>query len=263
MLQGKKVVVVMPAYKAEHTLEMTFKEIPHEIVDKVILVDDGSTDNTVKVAEKLGIEIYLHDKNLGYGANQKTCYREALKVGAEIIVMLHPDYQYDPKLVTAMAAMLASGIYDVVLASRIIGGTSLKGGMPVYKYFFNRVLTFVQNIMMGAKLSEYHTGYRAFTNVVLESLPLMVNSDDFVFDNQMITQVIAFDFKIGEISCPTKYFPEASSINFIRSVVYGVGVLATSIKYRMWKWHLMKSNLFSDSGTYKLNSKYYRSRNVA
>jgi glycosyltransferase involved in cell wall biosynthesis len=258
MMQGLKVVVVMPAYKAEQTLKKTFDAIPREVVDKVILVDDASDDKTVEEAEKLGIEVFTHEKNMGYGANQKTCYREALKVGADIVVMLHPDYQYDPRLVTAMAAMLASGIYDVVLASRILGGGAIKGGMPRYKYFFNRVLTLFQNIVMGAKLSEYHSGYRAFRRVVLEKLPLLSNSDDFVFDNQILAQVIAFKFRVGEISCPTKYFPEASSINFMRSMKYGIGVLGTSIKFLFWKWHLLQSKLFNDSGTYKIPESYYK-----
>jgi glycosyltransferase involved in cell wall biosynthesis len=258
MIQGLKVVVVMPAYKAEQTLKKTFDAIPHDVVDKVILVDDASDDKTVEEAEKLGIEVFTHEKNLGYGANQKTCYREALKIGADIVVMLHPDYQYEPRLVTAMAAMLASGIYDAVLASRILGGGAVKGGMPRYKYFFNRALTLFQNILMGAKLSEYHSGYRAFSRLVLEKLPLLANSDDFVFDNQMLAQIIAFKFRVGEISCPAKYFPEASSINFMRSMKYGIGVLVTSLKYRSWKWHIVKSKLFNDSGTYKLPESYYK-----
>jgi glycosyltransferase involved in cell wall biosynthesis len=258
MMHGLKIVVVMPAYKAEQTLKKTFEAIPHDVVDKVILVDDASDDKTVVEAEKLGVELFIHEKNLGYGANQKTCYREALRIGADIVVMLHPDYQYDPRLVTAMGAMLASGIYDVVLASRIIGGGAIKGGMPRYKYFFNRALTFFQNILIGAKLSEYHTGYRAFTRGVLEKLPLLANSDDYVFDNQILAQILAFKFRIGEISCPTKYFTEASSINFRRSMIYGIGVLVTSITYRLWKWHLVKSKLFKDSGTYKIPENYYK-----
>jgi glycosyltransferase involved in cell wall biosynthesis len=258
MIKGLKVTVIMPAYKAEHTIKKTYDAIPHEIVDNVILVDDASDDNTVATAEELGIDLYIHDRNLGYGANQKTCYREALKSGTDIVVMLHPDYQYDPKLVTAMAAMLSSGIYDVVLASRIIGGSPLRGGMPMYKYFSNRILTLFQNIIMGTKISEFHTGYRAFTRKVLEKLPLLVNSDDFVFDNQMLAQTVAFNFRIGEISCPTKYFPEASSINFYRSIIYGIGVIKTSIQYRLWKWKFTKSTLFNDSGTYKLSIDYYK-----
>jgi glycosyltransferase involved in cell wall biosynthesis len=258
MMNGLKIVVVMPAYKAEQTLKKTFAAIPGDVVDKVILVDDASDDKTVEEAEKLGIELFIHEKNLGYGANQKTCYREALKIGADIVVMLHPDYQYDPRLIPAMAAMLTSGLYDVVLASRILGGGAVKGGMPRYKYFFNRTLTLFQNILLGTKLSEFHTGYRAFTRGVLEKLPLLANSDDYVFDNQMLTQIIAFKFRVGEISCPAKYFPEASSINFRRSMRYGFGVLSTSLKYRLGKWHLVKSKLFNDSGTYKIPDSYYK-----
>jgi glycosyltransferase involved in cell wall biosynthesis len=261
MIQGKKVVVVMPAYKAEKTLERTYMEIPQDFVDVVILVDDASDDKTVAKAEDLGLNIFIHDKNLGYGANQKTCYREALKLGADIVVMLHPDYQYDPRLVSAMAAMLASEIYDVVLGSRILGNSQLRGGMPMYKYISNRFLTFVQNLLLGAKISEYHTGFRAFTRKVLEELPLLANSDDFVFDNQMLTQAIAFGFRIGEISCPTKYFPEASSINFRRSVIYGFGVLITSVLYRLWRWRLIRSRLFEKRGTLQLSQKYYRGHN--
>ncbi len=257
MIHGKKVIVVMPAYKAEQTLERTYNEIPHDIVDTVILVDDASDDKTVIAAKRLGLDPFIHQENIGYGANQKTCYREALNLGADIVVMLHPDYQYDPRLVTAMAALLASGVYDVALASRILGTSQLRGGMPIYKYISNRFLTFFQNLLVGAKLSEYHTGYRAFTRKVLEELPLLANSDDFVFDNEMLLQVIAFDFKVGEISCPTKYFPEASSISFKRSVVYGFGVIRTSIIYRLWKWKLVRSRLFDDKGTSKLVHNYY------
>jgi glycosyltransferase involved in cell wall biosynthesis len=258
MLNGKIVTVVLPAYRAEKTLRQTYAQIPREIVDHVILVDDASTDSTVAVAHELGIKTFSHSKNLGYGANQKTCYREALALGSDIVVMLHPDYQYDPRLVTAMAAMVASGIYDAVLASRILGNSALQGGMPVYKYVFNRSLTLFQNILCGAKLSEYHSGYRAFSREVLERLPLLGNSDDFVFDNQMLTQVIAFGFRIGEISCPTKYMPEASSISFRRSVTYGLGVLKTSIKYRLWKMRIIKSHLFCDRPTLRLAQDYYR-----
>ncbi|MEN6558187.1 MAG: glycosyltransferase family 2 protein, partial [Thermoguttaceae bacterium] len=217
MLNGKKITVVLPAYKAEKTLKQTYDSIPRDVVDHVILVDDASTDSTVALARQLGIQTFCHHKNLGYGANQKTCYREALALGSDIVVMLHPDYQYDPRLVTAMAAMVASDIYDAVLGSRILGRSALRGGMPVYKYISNRALTFFQNCLCGAKLSEYHTGYRAFSRRVLERLPLLANSDDFVFDNQMLAQLIAFGFQIGEISCPTKYMPEASSISFRRS----------------------------------------------
>jgi glycosyltransferase involved in cell wall biosynthesis len=258
MIHGLKVVVVMPAYKAEHTLGMTVAAVPMDVVDRVILVDDASDDRTVQEAEKLGVAVFRHAANLGYGANQKTCYREALRAGGDIVVMLHPDYQYEPRLVTAMAAMLASGVYDVVLGSRIIGGGALRGGMPRYKYVSNRVLTLLQNLATGCKLSEYHTGYRGFTRRVLERLPLLVNSDDFVFDNQMLAQAIAFGFRIGEISCPARYFPEASSINFRRSVVYGAGVLATSLQYRLWRWGLLRPKLFNDSGTYKLAADYYQ-----
>ena len=258
MISGKKVVVVLPAYKAEKTLRNTFEEIPMDVVDRVLLVDDHSDDKTVEVAKELGIRTFVHEKNMGYGANQKTCYREALKEGAEIVVMLHPDYQYDPRLVTAMAGMVASGIYDVVLASRILSSSPIKGGMPFYKFFFNRVLTFFQNVLLRAKLSEYHTGYRAFSKKVLEELPLLVNSDDFVFDNQMLAQAIAFDFRIGEISCPTKYFSEASSISFIRSLTYGLGVITTSIAYRLSKWGLINSRLFQSSDTAKIWHEYYK-----
>lgn len=213
MIHNKKVVVVLPAYHAARTLEQTFAAIPHDVVDEVLLVDDGSSDGTVALAQRLGIRVFAHEKNLGYGANQKTCYREALRLGADIVVMVHPDYQYDPRLIT-MAAMVASGVYDVVLGSRILGGSALRGGMPLYKYASNRMLTLIQNVLLGSKLSEYHTGFRAFTRTVLKVLPLLANSDDFVFDNQMLTQAFAFGFSVGELSCPTRYFPEASSINF-------------------------------------------------
>lgn len=245
MILGKKIIVVMPAYNAEHTLENTYKEIPFEYADDVVLVDDASSDGTLKVAKRLGIITVIHPHNKGYGANQKTCYREALKRGADIVVMVHPDYQYTPKLITAMSSMIASGVYDVVLGSRILGKTSMKGGMPFYKYVSNRFLTLTQNLMLGEKLSEYHTGYRAFSRQVLENLPLEANSNDFVFDNQMLAQAVFFDFKIGEISCPTKYFPEASSINFRRSVKYGLGVLATCLKYNLEKSHLRHFPIFT------------------
>ncbi|MBN2579212.1 MAG: glycosyltransferase family 2 protein [Pirellulales bacterium] len=260
MLHGQKVVVVMPAYKAERTLQQTLDNIPREIVDNIILVDDASSDETADLARKLGLEVFVHNQNLGYGANQKTCYREALALGADIVVMLHPDYQYEPRLVTAMAGMIASEVYDVVLGSRILGNTAIQGGMPFYKYCSNRVLTLFQNILMGVKLSEYHTGYRAFSRKVLEALPLLANSDDFIFDNQMLAQAVAFQFRIGEISCPTRYFAEASSINFRRSLVYGLGVVLTSVKYRLWKWKLSQSKLFNSSPTLRLMSDYYRSR---
>jgi len=225
--------VVLPAYNASRTLERTLREIRSEIVDDLILVDDASTDNTVEVAEKLGIFTYVHDKNKGYGGNQKTCYRLALSRGAEIVIMLHPDYQYTPKLLPPMAELLASGFFDVVLGSRILGVGALAGGMPFYKYVANRILTLMQNVLMSHKLSEYHTGYRGFTRTVLEDLPLDRNSDDFVFDNEMLSQAIYRGFRIGEISCPTSYFPEASSIDFRRSVIYGFGVLRTALEFRL------------------------------
>jgi glycosyltransferase involved in cell wall biosynthesis len=231
MILGKKLIVIMPAYNAEKTLRQTYEELPHEYVDEVILVDDASRDETPRVAKELGIKTIIHTENRGYGGNQKTCYREALRLGADIVVMVHPDYQYSPKLVTAMASMIASGHYDVVLGSRILGGTALKGGMPLYKYIANRFLTLVENIALGVKLSEYHTGFRAFTHEVLETLPLKENSDDFVFDSEMLVQTVYFGFKIGELSCPTKYFDDASSISFRRSVKYGLGVLGVIIKY--------------------------------
>lgn len=244
MLHGKKVVVVLPAYKAERTLERTVREIPRDVVDEIVLVDDASPDNTVLLGTQLDLKICVHEVNLGYGANQKTCYAEALKLDADIVVMLHPDYQYDPRLITAMAAMVASGIYDVVLGSRILGSTALRGGMPMYKYLANRALTAIQNLLLSAKLSEYHTGYRAFSRRVLEQMPLLANSDDFVFDNQVLAQAIAFGFSIGEISCPTRYFPEASTISFRRAVIYGLGVMATSVLYRLWSWRLARPRLF-------------------
>jgi glycosyltransferase involved in cell wall biosynthesis len=260
MLNGKKITVVLPAYKAEKTLKQTYDAIPMDVVDHVILVDDASTDATVELATRLGIKTFSHRQNLGYGANQKTCYREALALGSDIVVMLHPDYQYEPKLVTAMAAMVASGVYDAVLGSRILGNTALRGGMPCYKYVSNRALTAFQNLLCGAKLSEYHSGYRAFSREVLERLPLLGNSDDFVFDNQMLAQVLAFGFRIGEISCPTKYMPEASSISFRRSTIYGLGVVKTSVKYRLWKWKLIKTRLFADRPTFRLSQDYYQKK---
>jgi glycosyltransferase involved in cell wall biosynthesis len=258
MLHGKRIVVVLPAYKAAKTLERTCQEIPRDIVDEIVLVDDASTDDTAAIAKSLALQTYVHRENLGYGANQKTCYKEALRLGADIVVMLHPDYQYDPRLATPMAAMIASGVYDVVLASRILGGTAMRGGMPLYKYVSNRLLTAFQNVLVGAKLSEYHSGYRAFSAEVIRRLPLLANSDDFVFDNQMITQAVAFGFRVGEISCPTKYFAEASSINFRRSVAYGLGVVATSVLYRLWKWGIVRSRLFNPKGTFLLAGDYYQ-----
>lgn len=253
MLHHKKIVVVLPAYKAARTLKQTYAEIPLDIVDELVLVDDASGDKTSELARDLGMHVFVHQKNLGYGANQKTCYREALALGADIVVMLHPDYQYDPRLISAMAGMVASGVYDVVLGSRILGGTALRGGMPLYKYVSNRVLTAFQNLLVGAKLSEYHTGYRAFSRDVLTRLPLLANSDDFLFDNQMLIQAVAFGFRVGEVSCPTKYFAESSSISFRRSVVYGLGVLRTSIAYRLWKWGL-PSRIFANDPMARLRA---------
>jgi len=248
MISNKKLIVVMPAYNAEKTLRQTYRELPHEYVDEVILVDDASHDRTAVVAEELGIKTIIHSVNRGYGGNQKTCYREALNLGADIVVMVHPDYQYSPRLVTAMASMITSGHYDVVLGSRILGGETRKGGMPIYKYIANRFLTLVENLMLGSKLSEYHTGYRAFNKAVLETLPLEENSDDFVFDNEMIAQAVYFGFKIGEISCPAKYFADASSINFSRSVTYGFGVLLTSLQFRLQKYGIWSSKIYSQEG---------------
>jgi len=237
MLAGKKVVVVMPAYNAEKTLRATYAEIPFDIVDDVIVVDDASSDNTLHVAQSIGIKhIIRHQKNLGYGGNQKTCYQKALELEADIIIMLHPDYQYTPKLIPSMAYILAQGLYDVVLGSRILGKGALKGGMPKYKYFFNRLLTLFQNFVIAQKLSEYHTGYRAFNRNVLQTINFQANSNDFVFDNQMLAQIFYAGFSIAEISCPTKYFEDASSINFVRSVKYGLGVIKTSLQYRLQKW---------------------------
>ena len=253
MINGKSIVVVLPAYQAEKTVEMTFRDIPKDVVDHVLIVDDASTDRTVEIARDLGIHTIVHKRNRGYGGNQKTCYTAALRAGADVVVMLHPDYQYDPRLITAMAGMIASEVYDCVLGSRILGSKTLHGGMPVYKYVANRLLTTAQNIIIGSKLSEFHTGYRAFSREVLETLPLKANSDDFVFDNQMLTQVVANDFQIGELSCPTKYFAEASSISFRRSVVYGLGVLRTSISYRLWRWGLSRSALFSNATELRLD----------
>jgi len=245
MLLGKKVVVVMPAYNAGQTLEKTYQEIDRGIVDEVILVDDASQDNTATLAKQIGIEhVLVHEQNKGYGGNQKSCYKKALEIGADIVVMLHPDYQYTPKLIPAMTLLIANGTYDAVLGSRILGGGALKGGMPLYKYIANRFLTAFQNILIGQKLSEYHTGYRAFSKEILQSIAMQNNSDDFVFDNQMLSQIVFKGFSIGEVSCPTKYFPEASSINFSRSTTYGIGVLITSMKYRLQKMGLSKFSIF-------------------
>lgn len=248
MLNGKKILVVLPAYNAERTLEQTYREIPQDIVDEVLLVDDRSADRTVSLAKKLGIETFLHDRNYGYGRNQKTCYQEALRRNADIIVMVHPDYQYTPKLITAMASMIAFDVYDVVLGSRIIGGRSLKGGMPIYKYIANRFLTAFENLLLGSKLSEFHTGYRAFSRKVLEAIPLHENSDDFVFDNEMLVQIIYFGYRVGEISCPARYFEEASSIGFGKSVKYGFGVITTTLKCLVHRMKLRKDPLFDPKG---------------
>lgn len=245
MINGKKIVVVLPAYNAAKTLEMTFNDVPPGFVDDYVLVDDASRDNTAEVARLLGIRTVVHERNTGYGGNQKTCYMTALEMGADIVIMLHPDYQYTPKLIPAMASMIAYGEFDVVLASRILGIGALKGGMPLYKYIANRCLTLVENLLLGHKLSEYHTGYRAFSRQVLEALPLAENSDDFVFDNQMLAQIVWHGYRIGEVSCPTKYFDDASSINFRRSVTYGFGVLATAIGYRLARLGLHRSSLYS------------------
>ncbi len=244
MIANQRICVVLPAYNAARTLEATFKEIPLQVVDDVILVDDASTDDTLGVARRLGIFSVAHDRNKGYGANQKTCYRLALERGADIVIMLHADYQYSPKLLLPMASMLCSGFFDVVLGSRILGIGALAGGMPLHKYVANRALTLFQNVLLGHKLSEYHTGYRGFTRSVIESLPLARNSDDFIFDNQMLSQVIYKGYRVGEISCPTKYFPEASSINFRRSVIYGLGVLRTSISFRLARLGFDRGTIF-------------------
>ena len=247
MINGKRIAVVLPAYNAEKTLEATVRELP-ELVDIRILVDDHSTDRTVEVARRLGLQCFVHDRNYGYGRNQRTCYREALAAGADVVIMVHPDYQYTPRLATAMASMIAFGVYDAVLGSRIIGGTALRGGMPFYKYIANRLLTAIENLFLGVKLSEYHTGYRAFSREVLTRLPLGENSDDFVFDNQMLAQCVCFGFRIGEVSCPTKYFEEASSINFRRSVQYGLGVLRTTLQFALQRAGIVRNPLFSEKG---------------
>jgi len=246
MLKDKKIIVVMPAYNAALTLRMTYAEVmDHDIVDLVVLVDDGSRDETLSIAKTLpNTIVYAHKGNMGYGANQKSCYRLALEEGGDIIIMVHPDYQYTPQLIPAMAYMIESGIYQCVLGSRILGGYALKGGMPLWKYVANRFLTFFENILLGAKLSEYHTGYRAFSRKLLEQLPLDANSDDFVFDNQMLAQIIWYGYTIAEISCPTKYFAEASSINLLRSITYGFGCLLTAFKFRLAKMKIVSSALF-------------------
>jgi glycosyltransferase involved in cell wall biosynthesis len=247
MINGKRIAVVMPAYNAEKTLAVTVAELA-EVVDIRILVDDHSSDHTIEEAKRLGLTVFVHDKNYGYGRNQQTCYSEALAEGADVVVMLHPDYQYTPLLLTAMASMVAYEVYDVVLGSRIIGGRALRGGMPFYKYVANRFLTAFENLFLGIKLSEYHTGYRAFSRDVLTQLPLLENSDDFIFDNQMLAQCAHFGFRIGEVSCPTKYFAEASSINFSRSVKYGFGVLATTLQFALQKMGVGRYRIFSSAG---------------
>jgi glycosyltransferase involved in cell wall biosynthesis len=245
MFNGKKVVVVLPAYNAEKTLEKTYREIPFDIVDEVVLVDDASRDGTLELANSLGIRHTIrHERNRGYGGNQKTCYRKALALGADIVVMLHPDYQYTPRLIHAMVAVIANDVYPVVFASRILGNGALEGGMPLYKYVFNRVLTLTQNLLLGQKLSEYHTGYRAFSREVLEAVNLEACDDDFVFDNEIVSQIFFKGFRIGEVTCPTKYFDEASSINFSRSLKYGLGCLRVSVVHRLCLWGLMRSSLY-------------------
>ena len=245
MLNGKKIVVVMPAYHAEKTLVQTYEDLPHEVVDDVILVDDCSSDRTAEIAESLNITTIVHETNKGYGGNQKTCYAAALNLGADIVVMVHPDYQYEPKLVTAIASIIASGVYDAAIASRILGNKALAGGMPLYKYIANRFLTLFQNILIGEKLSEYHTGFRAFSSDVLNGIPLDRNSNDFIFDNEMLAQIVGKGFRIGEISCPTKYFEDASSINLTRSIRYGLLVIKVSVFYRLHKMGLIKYKILT------------------
>ena len=245
MINGKKVTVIMPAYNAEKTLVQTYNDIPKDIVDDIILNDDASTDKTIEIARLLNIKTIVHESNKGYGANQKTCYKAALVGNPDIVIMLHPDYQYTPKLIPAMASMIAVGEYDVVLASRILGKGALKGGMPYYKYVANRILTFIENIFLSQKLTEYHTGYRAYSSEVLKNIPFEKNSNDFVFDNEILAQIIYFNYRIAEISCPTKYFPEASSINFKRSIRYGIGVLLTMLKFILHKYKIRRFPIFT------------------
>ena len=248
MINGKRVVVIMPAYNAARTLRATYAEVPRQVVDEVILTDDFSSDETVALAGQLGLKVFRHQQNMGYGANQKTCYTEALKSGADIIVMLHPDYQYTPKLIEAMAYLIANDLFDVMIGSRILGRGAVSGGMPRYKYFSNRVLTLVQNFLMNQKLSEYHSGYRAFRREVLTTLPLLENSDDFVFDNQMLAQTLYFGFRVGEISCPTRYNRDSSSITFLRSIKYGFGVLLTSVQYLLESLRVRRYRIFDRHG---------------
>ena len=248
MINGKHLTVVMPAYNAELTLRKTYDEIPHDIVDDIILTDDASQDRTAEVSRKLNIRTTIHSENKGYGGNQKTCYQEALNIGSDIVIMLHPDYQYTPKLITAMASAIAYGVFDVMIGSRILGNKALKGGMPLYKYVSNRFLTTAENLLIQQKLSEYHSGYRAFSAEVLESIPLLENSDDFVFDNEMLLQVMYFGFGVGEVSCPAKYFEEASSIGLSRSMTYGLGVLSTAMKYFLSKRGSKRYVIFNPDG---------------
>jgi len=248
MVNGKRVAIVLPAYNAEKTLKKTYSEVPHDIVDDIILTDDASKDRTAEVSRELDIKTFVHPTNKGYGGNQKTCYQEALRAGADIIIMLHPDYQYTPKLITAMASMIAYDVFDAVIASRILGNQALEGGMPLYKYIANRFLTTAENYLIQQKLSEYHTGYRAFSAEVLENIPMLENSDDFVFDNEMLLQTMYFGYNVGEVSCPAKYFEEASSISFRRSVTYGFGVLQTAVKYFTSKRGCKRHEIFNPDG---------------
>lgn len=254
MLHGKKLVVVLPAYRAERTLAKTYAEIPRDIVDDVLLIDDASTDATASVARELGIKTYVHQSNRGYGGNQKTCYQLALEAGADVVVMLHPDYQYDPGDIPALAEMVACGKCDVVLASRISGGKAIAGGMPMYKYLANRVLTIIENLLLGTRLSEFHTGYRAYSRKVLEALPLLANSDDFVFDNQILAQAVAHGFPIGEIASLARYRADSSSISFVRSCRYGLGVLKTGVAYRLWKWGMASPAIFTSGEKSKIRA---------
>jgi glycosyltransferase involved in cell wall biosynthesis len=248
MINGKRITVVMPAYNAGKTLLKTYQEIPSSVVDDIILTDDASQDDTVKISKELNIFTLVHEKNKGYGGNQKTCYQEAVRRGCDIVIMLHPDYQYTPKLISAMASMIAEGIFDVVIGSRILGNQAMAGGMPAYKYYANRFLTLAENIIINQKLSEYHTGYRAFSVETLTTIPLLENSDDFIFDNEMLLQALYFGFQVGEVSCPARYFEEASSISFRRSMKYGFGVLQTAGKYFMAKNGLQSFPIFDPAG---------------
>lgn len=258
MLKSKRIIVVLPAYNAAKTLRRTVAELDRDVVDETLLVDDSSADETIAIARELGLSVFLHDRNYGYGRNQKSCYTEALRRNADVVVMLHPDYQYSPKLVPALAAMVASEEYDVALGSRILGGRARKAGMPLYKYVANRVLTLIQNLMLGSKLSEFHTGFRAYSREVLEDLPWRGNSDDFLFDNEILAQALYFEYRVGEISCPARYFPAASSIGFFPSVVYGIGVLWTSLRFRLERWGVARFGIFSKSSSARSSSTHYR-----